>query len=168
LDATDLSSETLTLDNKWGNKNRFTDGLGGQDWANAVVGDLTDKRFLTQDHLTGLEWINQNISVATSGAISNSTYINNLNNAQTLNVYGYSDYRIAAMHEILSIPCNNNTTYWRNNYLNIFIGSNITLSSCSMRTSTRYFERSITSLTIVGNSQITSTSTRVALFVRTM
>ena len=168
LDATDLNSETLTLNNKWGNKNRFTDGLGGQDWANAVVGDLTDKRFLTQDHLTGLEWINRNISIATGGTISNSTYINNLNNAQTLNVYGYSDYRIAAMHEILSIPCNNNTTYWRNNYLNLFVGSNITLSSCSMRTNTRYFEKSITSLVIVGNSQITSLSTRIALFVRTM
>lgn len=168
LDATDLNSETLTLDNIHGNKNRFTDGLGGQDWANAVTGDLTDKRWLTQDHLTGLEWINANIFTATGGTIINSTYTNNLNNAASLNIYGYSDYRIAAMHEINSIPCNSNTTYFRTPYLNIILGSNTNLSSCTMRTSTRYFERSATTLNVVGNAQITSTSTRIALFIRTM
>ena len=167
LDETDLNSETLTLNNIHGNKNRFTDGLGGQDWANAVAGDLTDKRWLTQDHLTGLEWINQNISVATSGTISNSTYTNNLNLVATLNIYGYSDYRIAAMHEINSIPCNSNTTFFNSDYLK-YASVSSTLSSCTMRTSTRYFERSATSLTIIGNASITSTSTRSAIILRTM
>ena len=168
LDATDLNSETLTLDNIHGNKNRFTDGLGGQDWANAVAGDLTDKRFLTQDHLTGLEWINRNINNATNGTIINGSYNANLGMANGLSIYGYSDYRIAAMHEILSIPCNNNTTYWRNNYLDLFPGSNTTLSSCSMRTNTRYFERSIINFDVFGNSQITSGTTRIAIILRTM
>lgn len=168
LDETDLNSETLLYNNIHGNKNRFTDGNGNQDWTNAVPGDLNDRRWLTQDHLTGLEWINQNIFVATGGAFINSTYINNLNLAATLNIYGYSDYRIAAMHEINSIPANSASTYFRTPYLNLIPGSNTNLSSCSMRTNTRYFERSGTALTIFGNAQITSTSTRIALLVRTM
>jgi hypothetical protein len=164
LDATDLNSQTLTLDNIHGNKNRFTDGLGGQDWANAVVGDLTDKRWLTQDHLTGLEWINQDISVATGGAIANGGYNTNLATANGLNIYGYSDYRIAAIHEINSITWNSQSTYFNSAYLKHGISL---LDSCTMRTNTRYFSRS-TLGTISGNNQITSASIRIAIILRTM
>jgi hypothetical protein len=167
LDATDLNSETLTLDNIHGNKNRFTDGLGGQDWANAVVGDLTDKRWLTQDHLTGLEWINQNIFVATNGTIANGGYNDNLATANGLNIYGYSDYRIAAMHEINTIPYNSSSTFFNSAYMK-YASISTTLSSCTMRTNTRYFERSATLGTIFGNAQITSVSTRSAIILRTM
>ncbi len=166
LDATDLNAETLTLDNKYGNKNRFTDGLGGQDWANAVVGDLTDKRWLTEDHLTGLMWHYENIAIATGSTIINSTYTNNLNLAATLNIYGHSDWRIAAMHEINSIPWNGTSTYFKNAYFRQAVFTSL-LDSCSMRTTTRYFSRNINGI-ISGNNQITSTSTRTALFIRTM
>ena len=166
LDATDLNAETLTLDNKWGNKNRFTDGLGGQDWANAVVGDLTDKRWLTEDHLTGLMWHYENISIATASTIINSTYTNNLNLAATLNIYGHSDWRIAAMHEINSIPWNGISTYFKSAYLRQAVFTTL-LDSCSMRTTTRYFSRNTNGI-VSGNNQITSTSTRTALFIRTM
>jgi len=166
LDATDLNAETLTLDNKWGNKNRFTDGLGGQDWANAVVGDLTDKRWLTEDHLTGLMWHYENIAIATASTIINSNYINNLNLAATLNIYGHSDWRIAAMHEINSIPWNGTSTYFKNAYFRQAVFTSL-LDSCSMRTTTRYFSRNINGV-VSGNNQITSLSTRTALFIRTM
>jgi hypothetical protein len=133
----------------------------------AVAGDLNDRRWLTQDHLTGLEWINQNISVATSGTISNSTYTNNLNLVAALNIYGYSDYRIAAMHEINTIPANSSSTFFNSAYMK-YASISTTLSSCTMRTSTRYFERFATTLNVVGNAQITSTSTRSAIILRTM
>ena len=167
LDATDLNSETLTLDNIHGNKNRFTDGNGNQDWSNAVVGDLTDKRWLTQDHLTGLEWINQDISVATGGAIANGGYNTNLATANGLNIYGYSDYRIAAMHEINTIPANSTSTFFNSAYLR-HASINASLHSCTMRTSTRYFTRSATVLTITGSNSITSAAILMAIILRTM
>jgi len=166
LDATDLNSETLTLDNIHGNKNRFTDGNGNQDWANAVAGDLNDRRWLTQDHLTGLEWINHDIFSATNGLYSSSNYINNLNFAAGLSIYGYSDYRIAAMHEINSIPYNSLSTYFNNAYFRLTLFTTV-VSSCSMRTTTRFFQRSNNG-TVIGNNLITSASTLITCILRTM
>jgi len=166
LDATDLNSETLTLDNKWGNKNRFTDGLGGQDWANADPNDLTDRRWLTQDHLTGLEWIYHDIFSATNGTYSSSNYINNLNFAAGLSIYGYSDYRIAAMHEINSIPYNGLSTYFNNAYFKLTLFTSV-VSSCSMRTSTGFFQR-VNNGTVIGTNLITSPATLITCILRTM
>jgi hypothetical protein len=166
LDATDLNSETLTLDNQWGNKNRFTDGNGNQDWANAVAGDLNDRRWLTQDHLTGLEWINHDIFSATNGFYSSSNYINNLNFAAGLSIYGYSDYRIAAIHEINSIPYNSSSTYFNNAFFRLTLFTTRVVS-CSMRTTTRFFQRN-TNGEIEGSTQITSSSTQITCILRTM
>jgi len=166
LDATDLNSETLTLDNIHGNKNRFTDGNGNQDWANAVAGDLNDRRWLTQDHLTGLEWINHDIFSATNGFYSSSNYINNLNFAAGLSIYGYSDYRIAAIHEINSIPYNSSSTYFNNAFFRLTLFTTL-VSSCSMRTTTRFFQRN-TNGEVDGNNLITSSSTLITCILRTM
>ena len=166
LDATDLNSETLTLDNIHGNKNRFTDGNGNQDWSNAVAGDLNDRRWLTQDHLTGLEWINHDIFSATNGFYSSSNYINNLNFAAGLSIYGYSDYRIAAIHEINTIPYNSSSTYFNNAFFRLTLFTTL-VSSCSMRTTTRFFQRN-TNGEVDGNNLITSSSTLITCILRTM
>jgi len=170
LDASDLSRETLLYNNQHGNKNRFTDGLGGNDWTNAVIGDLTDKRWLTQDHLTGLEWINYDLGTATSGSFPNSTWKLNIANAIAMTIYGYSDYRIAAMHEVNTIipplwvtdePFNNGT-YMRQQQV---IGGT-QVHTCSMRSTNRFYSRSAGVIT--GNGNYNSSGTLVPLILRTM
>jgi hypothetical protein len=170
LDATDLSRETLLYNNQHGNKNRFTDGLGGTDWTNAVIGNLTDKRWLTQDHLTGLEWINYDLGTATSGAFPNATWKLNIANAIAMTIYGYSDYRIAAMHEMNTIippqwgvtePFNNGT-YMRQQQ----VAGGTQVHSCSLRTTNRFFSRSAGVIT--GNGNINAASIFVPYVLRTM
>jgi len=168
LDESDLASETLLYDNQHGNKFRYTDGNGNQDWGSAIVGDQTDKRWLTQDHLTGLEWINENIYTATNAAIVNGGYNTNLGMANGLNIYGHSDYRIAAMHEINTISYNGAATWFNTAYLKGGLRqSGVSIHSCTMRTTTRFFSRSVGGI-ITGNGSITSASTLVAVILRTM
>ena len=170
LDATDLNRETLLYNNQHGTLERFTDGLGGTDWTNAVIGDLTDKRWLTQDHLTGLEWINYDLGTATSGSFPNSTWKLNIANAIAMTIYGYSDYRIAAMHEMNTIiPPQwgvtdqfNNGTYMRQ----MQISGGTQVHSCSLRTTNRFFSQSAGVIT--GNGNFNSAGIFVPLILRTM
>jgi hypothetical protein len=166
-----LSSSYATYDDGWQYQNgTYTTGYaqssGTMQTLDAVAGDLNDRRWLTQDHLTGLEWINHDIFSATNGFYSSSNYINNLNFAAGLSIYGYSDYRIAAIHEINSIPYNSSSTYFNNAFFRLTLFTTRVVS-CSMRTTTRFFQRN-TNGEIEGSTQITSSSTQITCILRTM
>jgi hypothetical protein len=170
LDASDLSRETLLYNNQHGNKNRFTDGLGGNDWINAVIGNLTDKRWLTQDHLTGFEWINFDLGAATSGTFPNLSWKLNIIYSMAMTIYGYSDYRIASLHEINTIipvafgidqPFNNGS-YMRQTQTT----GTTQVHSCSLRNASRFWSRQ--NGIITGNGNINASTILVPLILRTM
>ena len=160
LDETDLTRETLVYDNIWSNKQRFTDSQGGQDYLLAT-NSATDLRNGTQDHLTGLEWINRNAFFL---GFSNSSWLNNLTNVNGATLLTQSDWRVPSIAEINTITNQandpfNNTTYFR-------ITS--TVPTCSIRRdlATQYYRRD--SAQNISSTGTGSGSTVVALFVRTM
>lgn len=77
----------LINDNAFGNKERFTDELGTQVYANNYV----------VDNLTGLGWM--------TDLIATNTWVNHLNNSNTfeLTSLGYSDFRVPNYNEWNSI-----------------------------------------------------------------
>ena len=160
LDESDLTRETLVYNNIHGNKNRFTDSNGNQDWLSAT-NSATDLRNGTQDHLTGLEWINRNAFFL---GFSNSSWLNNLTNVNGATLLTKSDWRVPSIAEINTITNQandpfNNTTYFR-------ITS--TVPTCSIRRdlATQYYRRD--SAQNISSTGTGSGSTVVALFVRTM
>lgn len=160
LDETDLTRETLLYNNEYGNKNRFTDGLGGQNWLSAT-NDPNDLLNATQDHLTGLEWVNRNSVFL---GISNSNWLNNLTNVNTATLLGRSDWRVPSIAEINTITNQPNIPFNNGTYFRITGNAD----SCSIRrdSATQYYRT--TSLQTITTTSTGSTSTRTALFVRTM
>jgi hypothetical protein len=160
LDETDLTRETLLYNNEYGNKNRFTDGLGGQNWLSAT-NDPNDLLNATQDHLTGLEWVNRNASFL---GFSNSNWLNNLTNVNTATILGRSDWRVPSIAEINTITNQANVPFNNGTYFRI----TSTVESCSVRrdVSTQYYRA--TNQQTITTTSTGSTSTRVALYVRTM
>ncbi len=82
---------TLKENNAFGNTNRFTDSLGGQDYATTYI----------IDHLTGLAWEN----VLHNNA-SPDTWAGFLAEANALTSLTFSDWRMATLSEILTIFIN--------------------------------------------------------------
>ena len=160
LDESDLLRETLIYNNIHGNTNRFTDGLGGQDYLLAT-NDPNDLRNGTQDHLTGLMWVNRN---ASSLGFTNSNWLNNLTNVNTATLLGFSDWRVPSIAEINTITNQANVPFNNGTYFRITGNA----ESCSIRrdVSTQYYRSS--SLQTITTTSTGSTSTRVALYVRTM
>jgi len=76
---------TLKENNEFGNKNRFTDELGGQTYANDYI----------IDHLTGLGW--------SRILIPANTWVNQLNYANNSTLNGFTDWRMCNLMEALSI-----------------------------------------------------------------
>jgi len=160
LDESDLSRETLLYNNEHGNKNRFTDSLGGQDWLSATNSG-TDLRNGTQDHLTGLEWINRNAFYL---GFSNSSWLNNLTNVNGATLLTKSDWRVPSIAEINTITNQANDPFNNGTYFRV----TATVPTCSIRRdlATQYYRRdSAQSISTTGTG---SGSTVVALFVRTM
>jgi len=160
LDETDLNRETLVYDNIWSNKQRFTDSQGGQDYLLAT-NSATDLRNGTQDHLTGLEWVNRNAFYL---GFTNSTWLNNLTNVNGATLLTKSDWRVPSMAELMSITNQVNVPFDNGTFLRI-AGS---VSSCSIRrdvASQRYVYASNQTITVTGTG---GAVTVVALFVRTM
>lgn len=160
LDETDLSRETLLYNNEYGNKNRFTDSLGGQDWLSATNSG-TDLRNGTQDHLTGLEWVNRNAFFL---GFSNSSWLNNLTNVNGATLLTKSDWRVPSMSEINTITNQANDPFDNGTYFRV----TATVPTCSIRRdlATQYYRRTSTqTITTTGTG---SGSTVTALFVRTM
>jgi len=160
LDETDLLRETLLYNNQYGNKNRFTDGNGAQDWLNAT-NSSADLRNVTEDHLTGLAWVNRNAFYI---GFSNSTWLNNLSNVAAANVLNHADWRVPSMSELSTITNQANVPFDNGTYFRI----GVSVSSCSVRrdvSNQRYIYTSQQGIIYSGTG---GTSTVVALFVRTM
>ncbi len=160
LDETDLTRETLVYDNIWSNKQRFTDSQGGQDYLLAT-NSATDLRNGTQDHLTGLEWINRNAFYL---GFSNSSWLNNLTNVNGATLLTQSDWRVPSIAEINTITNQANDPFDNGTYFRV----TATVPTCSIRRdlATQYYRRDATqNISTTGTG---SGSTVVALFVRTM
>jgi len=160
LDESDLLRETLIYNNIHGNTNRFTDGNGAQDYLLAT-NDPNDLRNATQDHLTGLMWVNRN---ATFLGFTNSNWLNNLTNVNTATLLGFSDWRVPSIAEINTITNQANVPFNNGTYFRI----TSTVESCSIRRdiATQYYRA--TNLQTITSTSTGSTTTRAALFVRTM
>lgn len=83
---------TLLADNFFGNRNRFTDTVGGQEYGSGGNGSLLDYSVC---NLTGLAFIT-NIQVRANWAVS-------LSNANAATNVGFSDWRMPNINEGLSL-----------------------------------------------------------------
>lgn len=85
-DSNSQMFSTLIYNNDFGNKNRFTDENGLQDYGNGIV----------IDHLTGIMW-----SLSDNGTAE--TWFNSLTLAESSNLGGFNDWRIPTAKEYITI-----------------------------------------------------------------
>ena len=107
---------TLLNNNAFGNKNRFTDDVGGQTYSNNYV----------IDHLTGLGWY-----IVASTGVDWNTFIDN---AQSSTQNSFSDWRVPNKRELSSIADNELTEVL--NYSPFSFNSGFLFASTTLTSST--------------------------------
>jgi hypothetical protein len=139
LDATPFL--TLVSNNAFGNKNRFTDSVGGQDY-NGTGGSLVD---YVIDHLTGIGWIRQTQGLLTwSVGIANSEAATNI---------GFSDWKTPNRNEIQSVLDFNITDRWNYAPFNIGTNSIYTSTTNNQNTTQAYYIQQVTSGNLIVSSK---------------